>query len=1097
MKCVKCDYTNPEDAHFCSGCGSSIGALECQNCNTENSPESNYCHACGQSLNPKAPTKGSLLSSNAERRILTVLFCDLVDSTVLVDSLDPELSRLIILDFQSITKNVIEKLGGRVLTYLGDGIVAMFIGSDSNAERAINAALQINQEIDQADCSFSQSKQKIEVRCGIATGLAVVGDDMLGHSQIRLETAIGLPLNLASRIQGLAEPGGVAISNSTYKMARGLFEFQDIGEHSLKGIKDSQQVWRVIAEKSISSRFVAHAAELTPMIGRTEILQKLISDWGKSEKSDAQAVIITGEAGVGKSRVTQEFTSILAIKSKYHRIEYQCSPYQSNTALYPVISRIKIAANFEIGESPQQQLDKLETLIRKTSINFEHDIPFFVDLLSLSDVGPWKSPEIDLEEKKELMFTTLIDNMISLSSIEPLFISVEDAHWIDPTSLELVSRMVDAIKGHPILFIITSRTGFNPEFLRNSHVTSIEVERLPRKDAQQLLNKITGNSKLPASLVDKIIQRADGIPLFIEELSKSMIESLPSEGLTGQSSIPNEIIMPETLQESLLSRLDHLPNESKSIAHLAAVIGRDFSYDLLEQVANYQNKNLFNALTPLLKAQLMVQHKAPPNAEFAFKHALLRDVAYETLLKSDLIKIHSRIAKVILLYYPETFNSSPELIARHFTEGTKYQKATQYWLYAGKKASKQFAMLEARSHLLEGLECLKQCPDNDKSKTARLELLISLGPILMALEGSGSMQTRTNYSEAVKLCDQLPASAIQFMALWGQWNVSMDYNRDQGLIWADKLEQLAEKLDCQDLKLQAHHCQWTTRFHSANHLDAHNHLVKGLELYDIKLHKSHAEIYGGHDPKVCGLSFLSSVDWFLGHYNEAEKSAVDSLVFAEELNHAGSKLHVLDLNLLLAQYQNNQPKIQKLTEELSTLCDKMDLPEYEVKLNCCKGVVLTNNGELEEGIALIKKGIQELTDIGTTEDIPVYTDYLSKALGQSGKADEAIQTINRLLESLESQKLRYWHAELFRRKSSLLLAMDETEEALKVLLKSIDIANKQNALSLELRSVLDLYHLNTKTGLYAEAKTDLKNVCDRFSKGQSSPELDEARQILK
>jgi class 3 adenylate cyclase len=403
VECLKCGFTNPEQARFCTGCGAGMSAIKCSHCNTENSPGSRFCNSCGQALTGDAP-KNELLSAHAERRILTVLFCDLVDSTKLVDNLDPELSRAIIRDFQTICKEATEKFEGRVSTYLGDGIVALFSRHESNAERAINTALEINREIARATGSFSQSNQKIEVRCGIATGLAVVGDDMLGHSQLRQETAIGLPLNLAARIQSLAEPGGVAIGDATYQMTSGLFEFEDIGRHPLKGIKEPQQVWLVTAEKSINSRFVAHAAALTPMVDRTEILEKLKACWDKSILTEGEVVVFTGEPGVGKSRITQELNNKISTKGDYLKIEYQCSPYHTNTALYPVISRLKAASGFEHGESPADQIGKLEELIRRSSDDFQRDMPAFVDLLSLPAEDKWPAPNLEPDEKRNGFF---------------------------------------------------------------------------------------------------------------------------------------------------------------------------------------------------------------------------------------------------------------------------------------------------------------------------------------------------------------------------------------------------------------------------------------------------------------------------------------------------------------------------------------------------------------------------------------------------------------------------------------------------------------------------------------------------------------------
>jgi len=1093
-ECKKCGFSNPDRARFCSGCGLEASEIECLNCHAENSPGSRFCNACGQSLAVK-PAQKALHSAHAERRILTVLFCDLVDSTRMVDELDPEVSRAIIRDFQIICKGIIERYDGRVSTYLGDGIVALFSRYESNAERAINAALSINRNIARARGSFSQSKFQIQLRCGISTGLAVVGDDMLGDTGIHQETAIGLPMNMAARIQGLARPGGIAVGSESYRMTQGMFEFEDLGSHSLKGIKETQKIFRVIAKKDASARLIERAAEVTPMVDRTEVLKSLTCCWERSIGTDGEVVIFTGEPGVGKTRIAQQLATTIENDSEYYALEYQGSAYHVNTMLYPVINRIKTAAGLVRGESIEDQLDKLEQLVRSSSDSFEQDMPAFIELLSLPAEDIWPGPQLDPDEKKEWIFSVLIRNLFSLSKSHPVLITFEDAHWLDPTTLELLSRIVRELEGHAILLLITSRPGFKPDYLTLPNVTTYEVDSLPQEYAQQLVDQIRGEKWISSHMLQQILYRTEGNPLFIEEISKSVLEVLPEEG-EPEETTSNSIVLPATVQESLLARLDRLPKDSRGIAHLAAVIGRTFSYDLLERVADYQRKNLYTDLMPLLNAQLVFQSKESPDAEYSFKHALVMDVAYETLLKSDLVAIHLRIAVVIEAHFMETVRSSPEILARHYTEGENYEKAVEYWLKAGEKASRQFALLEARSHLTTGLKCLQKCRESDQAKTSKLALLIALGPVLMALEGSGSDITRENYAQAVALCEQLPLSAMQFKAFWGQWNVSMDYNRDKGLTWADKLQQLAEALDSPDLQLQAHHCQWTTRFHYADHRDAQTYLDQGLALYDTRRHRHHAAEYGGHDPKVCGLCFLSFVRWFQGDIDGAEEAVKQSRAHAEKLNHAGSRLHVIELSLLLAQYQRKPELIGDLTGQLKQICETIGLPEYEGKLNCCKGIVLANTLELEPGIELIKQGLDQLKAVGTTEDVPLYTEYLAQALGMAQKPDEALKYIDELLELLEAQKLRYWQAELFRRKGLLLWDKGDVDQAKSFLCKALQVAEEQSALTLALRAALSLYNFNLVTGLYPESRETLKGLYSRFATDQSSSELDEARAIL-
>lgn len=1094
MDCQKCGFDNPDNARFCAGCGVKIDPVTCRQCNAENSPGSRFCNACGSELGDAGENKEPVVSSQAERRMLTVMFCDLVDSTVITERLDPEQTRDIIRKFQSLSKSIIDQFGGRITEYLGDGIVAQFTRHETNAERAVNAALAINDQLESANISIDDGDARVKVRCGIATGLAVVGD-MLGDHRIRSESAIGLPLNLAARIQSLAEAGEVVMGEITQQLTRGMFDCEDLGLHTLKGIGQPQQVWRVIKGKSVRSRFLAHAAELTPMVDREEVLEALMSCWQNSTRGQAEALFFTGEAGIGKSRIIQEMHQIIAAEDHYY-LEYQCAPYHTRTALYPLISRIVNVAGFEHGDSDVQRLAKLERLVERTTKNFERDMPAFTSLISLPGDERWPVPDLDPDERKEWIFSVLTQSMLELADARPLLIKIEDVHWIDPTTMELMERMIRKFSGHRVFLLITSRPGFSAGFVDLPQVSVINLEPLPERFTLELAKKIGGKHGLPDEVAREVIKRTGGIPLFIEELSKSLLERIgTADSATALKLLATQDI-PATLHDSLVSRLDRLPEASRSIAQLAAVIGRAFSYGLLEIVSGYRDKNLYQALEPLLEAQLAFQQKAPPNAEFVFKHAMVRDAAYETLLQSDRVDIHKRIAETIEQDYPEILKNSPELVARHFTEGRDFNKAVQYWLVAGRRASENFALVEARDHLSTGLDCLKKIPETDESIDSRLDYLIALGTVLIALEGSGADATQEVYAQAVSLCDLLPASAKQFTALWGQWNISMDYSGDHSITWANRLESLSKQLDDPGLKLQAHHCQWTTLFHHGEFKQAYEHINNGVELYNPEQHRFHARTYGGHDPRVCGLGFLSNILWFLGECNNSSIMARRSRDHAAETGHTGSILHAIDFDLLLCQYKHDYQGMQAATEELDAFCEQQGLPEYAGKLMCCKGMVLNSQGEFDLGINLLEQGLEKLRKIGTLEDISLYTDYLSNALGKAQRVDEALARVDQTMQALQSYHLRYWHAELYRRKGVLFLQAGRNDQAVQAFLESLDIARRQSALILQLRTALDLYQYNQHTGLYPDGMELLVSIYKQFGKNEESHELAAARSIL-
>ena len=1094
MDCTKCGFSNPDAARFCAGCGHTIGQIECHSCNSINPVGSRFCISCGNSLVVEVDNEIPEEKSQAERRLLTVMFCDLVDSTTIVDSLDPEETRSIIRNFQAHARATIEKSGGRITEYLGDGIVAQFTRHETNAERAIKAGLELIQKLEKENIKIGLTDNTVQVRCGIATGLAVVGD-MLGDARIRSESAIGLPLNLAARIQGLANPSEIVIAGDTFRLARGLFEFEDIGKHNLKGIKDPQQVWRVVKEKNVSSRFMAHAAEMTPMVDREDAMGVLLNCWESSKRGHADAVIFTGEAGIGKSRILQELGKKISVDDFYY-LEYQCAPYHTNTALYPVISRLEAISSFNHSDSSAQRLSKLEELLRRSSDDFENQMPAFVSLLGLQTDDKWALPNLDPDEKKELIFTTLIDNMFSLSKTKPLLIKIEDVHWVDPTTLELMGRMVKALKGHSILLLITSRPGFDADFLQETHVTRLEIDRLPQQYTAQLIEGVEGANKLPKEVIDEIIKRTEGIPLFTEELSKSLMESIQVGGLLTESNLLAKKDIPTTLHDSLLSRLDRLPKASRTIAQLAAVIGRDFSFDLLEQIADYKDKNLYQDLTPLLESQLVYQDTAPPYAEFSFKHALVRDVAYENLLQSERIDIHRNIAEAIEQNYPDIIKKTPELLARHFTEGREYQKAVKYWLEAGKKASENSANIEARNHISNGLDLISKLSDNQNKNELELSLLVLLGPLLITAEGPRAEATSKVYSRAEEICEQLPESKLHFAVLWAKWLLSFDYSADQSISWANELVNIADQLDDNGLKLQAHHAQWTSYLHTGKPTKAYEQIKIGLDYYDDKVHCNHASTYGGHDPLVCAHTMAAHSLWLLGYPDKSKKHMELSIQWAGELNHLGSTIHSYETCLLQFLFRKDTGQLLESTNKLELLCDQHGLPEYRAKLNVYRGWAIAKQGEYDQGRKLMIDSIERYKQICTCEDLPLFAEMYAE-ISDETNIHEALGYLEEGFEASKQFELRYWLPELYRRKGLLLLSNSEcNEKAQECFEYSLRLSRNESMKLFELRALLNLVKISKTHNEKQEYFARLKETYYWFTEGLETEDLLDARSLL-
>lgn len=1100
MDCLKCGFSNPDNARYCGGCGASVASLQCPHCQSDNAPGSRFCSHCGNSLaEPGQPVRDlnpDSWQSKAERRLLTVMFCDLVGSTSIVADLDPEETRKIIRDFQSHSRAIIEEFGGRITEYLGDGIVAQFIRHETNAERAIKCALELIRKLNDSDITYGTKNKHIQVRCGIATGLAVVGD-MLGDARIRSESAIGLPLNLAARIQSLANPDQIVVAGDTHRLTRGLFEFEDMGLHTLKGIKNPQPVWRVLKEKHVSSRFAAHAADITPMVDRKETLDALLSTWENCKQGNAATIVFSGEAGIGKSRILQELGKRISADD-YYFLDYQCAPYHVNTSLFPLISRFEDSAGFEHGDSNDVRLAKLESLVRRSGRDIEKAMPPFASLLGLQAEEKWPVPNLDPDEKKQWIFSALIDNMFSLAANKPLLIKIEDVHWIDPTTLELMSRMVRALPGHPILLLITTRPGFDADFMEQPHVNLLEIDRLPQKYTAKLVDAVKGTDSLPREVLNEVIKRTEGIPLFIEELSKSLLEVMNTDGITMNSSQLAKKDIPTTLHDSLLSRIDRLPGASRLVAQLAAVIGREFSFDLLEQVADYQDKNLYKDLTPLLESQLVYQEKPPPAAEFCFKHALVRDVAYENLLQSERVDIHKRIALAIEESYPEIIANTPELLARHFTEGREFEKAVQYWLKAGKKASENSATVEARSHLDLGLSLLKNIDDSDYRDRYELAYLLALGPIVMSESGTGARETNEIYTRALEISNQNSDPGLRFVALWNSWRMSITDGFPEAVKWADELMDFAKQTHEDEHLLQAHHCQWGTLYNLGKQVDCGQHIDIGLQLYDAARHANHASIYGGHDPKVCGLSQNALSMWLKGYPDQSVQEMNKAIEWTDSLGHLGSLLHNLDTRIMLYKFLCDIDSLKRELTNLSDLCKEHELLDYTAKEKIFSGWVKLFENRLKEGLHLLEQGLNMQLHTGNWEDRPVYFEMSAELKGRLGLYDSAMNDIERALNDSATSGVSYWDAELYRRKGELLMSREgaDSKDAEAAFDKSLEIARHQNVKSLELRAACSYARLLSSRENYLAAHSLLKRSYEFFSEGFNTKDLSQARDLL-
>jgi predicted ATPase len=778
-------------------------------------------------------------------------------------------------------------------------------------------------------------------------------------------------------------------------------------------------------------------------------------------------------------------------------LRLQCSPHHTNSALYPVINQLQVAAGFAVGDSPSKRLAKLKQLLAQRGQTEESATGLLASLLSIPAVDGFEPPELSPPVFKERTFEALIEQLTTSARHNPLVFELEDAHWIDPTTLEFMTQVIEHLRELPAMVIVTYRPQFACPWTEQAHAKTINLNSLTSNESRAMIMELCHGRSIPPAVLEQIVAKTDGVPLFVEELTKNVLESGLLVETNGRLELARELSslsIPASLQDSLMARLDRL-GPVKRLAQVGAAIGREFSRDLIEAAAGMEGRALERALDELAESELVFRSGDSESVSYTFKHALIQDAAYASLLKSRRQSLHVQLAEVFAERFPETFQSHPEVLARHWREGGRPDKAVRYWLAAGKQASRRFSNQEALSHLESGLEMIGKLPGGESRDDTELKLRVALGTVLRVSAGPGAKTTQDNYDKAVTLCDRLPESPEQFAAMWGKWVNAMNFKLELGLQWTDRLERLASKLDDSGFNLQAHHAQWTTLFHIGRFAEAFSHIERGLRFYDAEKHRHHASLYGGHDPKVCGLGFAAHALWMLGSFERSLSYAKRCAEWGGNLDHVGSSLHVIEAHLLLYQFRNEPDHLEPWLDRLDSICGENDLPEYRGKLNFNRGWLIATRSDTEKGIAMMRQGLENQRGVGSFEDVPMFSERLAAALAASGRHDEALNLTDQALLIAEDFSLRYWLAEVHRRKGSLLAQSGQRDAATASFRRAKEIAREQGAIILELRAAMSMARHAADNGTSDMELDELGRLIDVFPEGTNCVDLHEAQTL--